>query len=618
MALSAQEQAEMDSLNSQVGHLMPGQTKGLTSDEQAEMQSLQREVGHISPQAAKMAKIHAIGDDVRAMADQMYPVSKEGPVQSTLSALPAAGAQIVGTAGFLVGGVPLEVAGSGVGSMVGRGLQDAGERYLLGKKNPSLTQDDYAEAAKNGMIQGGMGAGMRTVGGAVGKMGFKPSANAPQVKAAADKLKVKPTQGMLTDNYTARNTENSLSQQPTIPGQWVRNQQAPVYEAQQNVANKATADANTQTPNDAGRQIKKSIVDYVDTKYVPQKEAFQDIRNSTQNVDLNEAGRGRIAKNIGNIDEARFSGSPGEQVARQFQGWLSEAQSVDDIAILRTKAQRISSNPNADPEARAAASEIYDKLDRYHDNSIKRGAVDMARGFQPTSDPHTGKFTSRVEQENNANIEGMAAGKDLLNKIDKTRGEYGDLMNDLNTIGKNSGLFKPKAGRGPETFKNSINATTNENVAPALFDSGNVEGLRHLQKTIPQAFEISRQQELNSIVERAAGRDGKVDPVKLQRIVGGYSPEVQDMLFGNENVQNLKAAKTLQQATPPKIGASDTPRGIAWSEMFTPSGLLRNVNDLGSYGLLKARGNAYPTGQAIQKYASPAAMGLRRGLLDER
>lgn len=549
----------------------------------------------------------------------MYPppadTSVRGLTQNTFNALPGAGAAVGSMAGGGLLSYPAAVAGGAIGTIVKR----LGEQYVLGKKpeeQPEFGQD-LIESVPNSLMQNAMGRGIGAAGEYIAGKGAKPSAEAPKVMAAAKKLEVKPTAGMLTDDYTARNTENSLSQSPTIPGQWIRNEQAPVYGAQQEIANKATQDANSQTPFDAGRQIKKSIVDYVDSKNEPIKKSYDEIETHTKNIPVEEGSLNRVGKNIGNIDEARFQGSPGQRVASSFQKMLSGAQDINDIKLLRTKAQRIATNSLGDPEEKAAASAIYDKLDRLLTNSTKRGAINVARGAQPDYDAQ-GRFVSGAAQEEGAQTEGMAIGKKLLSDLKVTGKQYGQLMDDINTIGKNSGLSKPKAGKGPQGFKNDIESRTNEEMAPALFDQENVTGLRHLQEKVPAAFETARQQKLNEIVDKSTGRDGKVDPVKLQRVIDGINPEVQDILFGNENVQNLKAAKTLQQATPTKVGASDTPRGIAFSDMLTPQGLLRNISDLGRYGFLKARANAPKVGSTITKYSQPAAAVLKRGLLDER
>ncbi len=62
MALSAQEQAEFDSLQKEVGHLSKPTSGGLTSDEQKELNSLQQEVGHLDkpqPSIGQTALEHA-------------------------------------------------------------------------------------------------------------------------------------------------------------------------------------------------------------------------------------------------------------------------------------------------------------------------------------------------------------------------------------------------------------------------------------------------------------------------------------------------------------------------------------------------------------------------------
>jgi hypothetical protein len=544
-----------------------------------------------------------------------YSMTGKGMVKSTVDALPMAfavgGGALGAGLGLGVGAIPA----AGAGAMVGQGIKSLANRYGIGGE-PETRPEYYknmAMAFPNGMAQEAGGQALGKTGEAFSQMGAPESANAPAIQAAAKKLGVTPTKGMLTNDYMTRNLENSLSQSPTLAGGLIRREQAPVYEAQANAASKATADANGQTPDAAGANIKKTLMDYVDARNAPIKQAYKEIETHIQNIPVDEASRARISNNIGNIDAARFSGSPGAKVAQQFQGWLNEpgANSVDGIKELRTKAQQIASNHMADPDARRAASDIYDRLDRLLTNSSVRGAINVARGAQPAYGPN-GRFISGAAQEEGAQAEGMAIGKKLVGDIKTTGKQYGSMMNDLNTIGKNSGLSKPKIGKGPEGFKYDIGDKTNESIAPALFDTENLQGLKHLQDKVPEAFEIARQQKLNDIVDRSTGRDGSVDPVKLQKTISSINPEVQDMLFGRENVDNLDAARTLQRATPAKVGGSDTPRGLQFRDAMSPlTAPIQNAADIARYGLLKLKPLATPIGKAVQKYSSGS--GLIRG-----
>ena len=493
------------------------------------------------------------------------------------------------------------------------GVGDYAERFgvpaknipLPGEKHPHVTTKDVINAIGN------VATNPLTYAGLVSKnLGVADAAKAPEVRAAAERLGVTPTEGMLTDDDLVRSQEDSLSQSPSIAGALIRSEQRPIKEAMGSTAEKALADKTSQSPFDAGREMKKSLVDYIESRNEPIKQKYQEIEAQTKNIPVDDSGRARIAKNIGNMDEARFTGSPGERVARQFQGWLGEANTVNDIKALRTKANRIAMDNTADAESRQAASQVQDKLDRFLKNSTKRGAINLARGVQPTYDER-GRFISKEAQEGQAQTEGQKIGRQLLQDLGKTDKEYASLMQDLAKVGKGSGISKVKPGKGPGSVINDIESKfSNENIGPHLFNEGDYGYLSHLKEKVPATFEIARQQKLNEIFNKSVSLDGKVDPNKLAKNVQRLGPEVQQLLFGEEGVQGINDIRTLKQSMPPLTGQSGTPRGLMLREILNP---VQNINDAARYGLLKSKKYAPKAGML-----STAPSGLViRGLLDK-
>lgn len=559
--------------------------------------------------AMRKALVAARGNDLKSSVLKSYDMPEngyfppEGAVSHTLAALPATGAAL--------GGMAAGYPGAAGGGMIGKELQGLGEHYVHGKPLDDVgtsVQKDI-ESVPNSLAQQLLGNAAGAIGEKLQGMGAPPKENAAQIQAAADKLKVKPTQGMMTSDPTIQTQEDSLSQSPSLPGRWIQNERKPVFDAIQGAAEEATKDANSESPFDAGRQNKKNIVDYIKGRAEPIGQKYDEIETHTQNIPVDANSAKRISNNIGNIDEAKFSGSPGQKVAGQFQGWLNEANTVEDVRNLKTKAQRIASDMTADSESRQAASQIADKLDRFLVNSTKRGAINLARGVQPAYDAK-GRFMSAEAQDGAAQTEGQALGRGLLQDLGKTNKEYAQLMGDLKQIGEGSGLYKPKAGKGPGTITREIEATPNEEINPALFNKDNYEYLAGLREKAPHIFEIARQQKLNEIVAKSTNpANGELSSAKMDQTIKNLGPEVQNLLFGEEGVQGLADARTLRQAIPRKTGQSGTPEGHALHDILSP---WQNINDFGRYGLLKSKAKLPALGAGIKRLSIPYSGLLRR------
>lgn len=549
-----------------------------------------------------------------------------GYVQGTLDALPTAGMMAGGALGTVVGS-PLPVVGNaaagvvgaGMGSAAGYGLKSMGEKYLLGKEE---TRPEYyanlAEAAKSGMM-GEMGGKIVGVAGeSLAKSGVKniaPDFNRPgvdQIQAAAAKLGVKPTQGMLTDDYVTRNTENSLAQSPSIPGAWIRKEQAPIREAIGNASKNAVEDASMESAVEAGKKMRKGVADNLEQRYSPISDAYSDIESQTKNVPLNKKGLARVSKNIRGLDEAKFKGSDAHSIANRFATWLDEAENVNDIKVLKSKARGISQDPNASFEAKSVASSIMGKLEQAQTNSITRQAVQTARET-PIFPPEGKSFPSKTAASDAISMaESDAEDKalNLVGKVKETNKSYKGLLDDARTFGEGSGLTK--ANKGMASTLNDIRSAKPEEMASAIFDTGNIEYSNFVKKKMPEQFEMARQQRLAEVARAAQAPNGSIDPKKLTKVMDKMGPEAREMLFGSKNVDALQQSQTLLRATPEMVGPSGTPKGFALKEILSPT---QNLHDFGRYGLLKAK-PAFPAiGGFLQDKVAPAAAAATSGLL---
>lgn len=424
-----------------------------------------------------------------------------------------------------------------------------------------------------------------TLSKTAGRFG-KPTAE--EVERAAQALGVKPTKGMMTDDYVTRNLEDSLSQSPTIAGGVVRSERTPILNAADDATREALEGASPDSALQAGRNMKAAAQKHFEDKLTPLEKSYDEIGTHTKNIDVNEKGLGRIANNIRKIEGAEFQGSDVEKITSQFAGWLQSAKSVDAIKRLRTKALEIARDPTASAGEKRAAAEIAKKLFQAQNNTITRQAVKLAKEA-PVDRTAKGKFLNKAQKKMadvEAEAEGLDIGRKLVGDIKQTNKSYRGLMEEAREFGKGSGLTKAKSARGAI---DDIAEANPQEMASALFDSGNLEYTYHIQKTMPKIFEMAKGQRLAEIASKVQG-----DPKKLASLMQKMSPEEKVLLFGNETSKRLDNVSTLLRALPNKVGASDTPRGQEFRDLGWITGVGANLRDVGRYGLLKSRGLVSP------------------------
>lgn len=560
------------------------------------------------------------GKDQSARGRATLPTGPEAK-QGFLNQLPAAGSVAGGIAGAaagnliapVAGSLPGEMIGSGLGGSTGEALKYAGEKYWLGK---DMSKEDLIKNAALGFGAGVVGAGAGRAVGAVGKSFASSGVNdiaqsagrpgATAIRNAAGRLGVEPTAGMLTDDYTTRNVEDSLGQSPSIPGAWIRSEQRPIQEAVKASSKEALDDASLRSNYDTGRDIRSGVAGKLESELEPISKSYDEIESHTKNIDLNPKSLTRVANNIRSIDEARFEGFDGHKIANQFADALEQAKSVNDIKILRTKALGILRDENSSFEARQAAGQVVGKLEKIQQNSITRQAVSLAREA-PVTSTSKGKFLNKSQKsmaDQEATAEGENIGKKLIGDIKTTNKQYRGLMQSIKEFGEGSGLTKGRsAGSAIEDIKNA----NPQDMAKALFDPKNIEYTNKVKAKFPEEYELARQQALSEIQQKTQTPSGDVDPKKLLKYLNDNKMpvEVQTMLFGEEGVKKLKDADTLVKATPGKVGASDTPRGesFKWHELLNPA---TNIGDTVRYGLLKGKPKLPALGAKVKGLVKPA------------
>ncbi len=629
MGLSAAEKLEMASLEAE---LEPKKKSRLTPEEEMEMKSLEAEVGSQGP-----------SESDQLMSYLKDPVHNKDPRQAQLSEVNRAMMDVAPLAGMAAGGagglvlasrlapasrvLPMaaEVVGSGAGGAAGEAAKYAGEKFGL---KDDMTQESLPQRMTASGLAGAGGAML----GNLARLGGESLANsgvrdisktlsrpgAPQIASAATQLNVKPTKGMMSDDYMVRNLEDSLGQSPSYPGSWIRAEQEPVRKGIQGAAEGSVESRSGLSDYEAGKAMQSGVQENLKKRLESISKDYQAIEAQTKGIDVDQKGLKRIAKNIRNLDEAKFAGDDGNRLANQFADWLEgSVKNVNDIKVLRTKALRIAQDQGASAESKHVASIIVGKLDQAQKNTVMRQAVTKARETPIFAEE--GAFPSKAAASDAvsvAEVEGAESGQKLIKSLKDANRRYRELMQDLQEFGKGSGLTKGK--RGMTSAVNDIENARPEEMAKALFDQNDVGFLKFMKEKMPEQFELARQQRLAQIVQQTGGKT-----TNIIKLADKMSPEAKLFLFGEENVKNLDAATTLHKSIPPKVGASDTPRGemFKWHEMLNP---MTNVGDLAKYGLLKGKAALPKLGRGLMslqpavKYGSGGLMmpGKKKGLVD--
>jgi hypothetical protein len=517
-----------------------------------------------------------------------------GLVRSSLNALPMAGSIAGGVVGggtgvaetLTSGGVaaPLAVAqavgGSAAGGLAGQTVKDYLESKIFGDVNPAK-ESPISETAKGLMTGAENEMGGQILSKAVGAIpAITQSSNADAIAAAADKLGIKPTPGMLSDSPSFRSLENSLQQSPSIPGYLMRKQSEPIKQMVMYKIGGALDDASSLSPYEAGNEIKQGLISKTSEDFMPSQLAYKDIQSLTPDMELSANAQGRVANNLSNIKQATLMpSSPEAGIANRFAEGINNAKSVDDLESLSSSAKGILRDPNASYNEKQAAVEALSRIERLKNNSIIRNAIAAARNPQ----------------------EGQDIGSDIISEIKGAHQSYRDAIQQYQQLGEGSGLTK--ANSGPSGIVNDIESTPSEKIPDMLFQTKNNDFLNFLKDKYPEQYNLAKQQKLRQIFQKSLGPDGNISPSNFMSAIKNYSPEVKAHLFGSD-VDTLNDVKTVLQSIPGKTGASDTPRGLEYLHMFNP---VQQATSFGRYGMYKAMQYSPQITGALQ---SPMARGL--------
>lgn len=376
--------------------------------------------------------------------------------------------------------------------------------------------------------------------------------NAPEIEAAAKRLGFEATPGMTNASERVQGLESSLAQSPTVGGWLTRKGTDKAVKGMQGATDDLIADAATVSPYESGEQVKKILSKEIEGKFAPSKAVFQDLKQYTKDIPVSEKSIKSVSRNIMAIPEVETLDLP---LARQVVKSLEKNPSADQIKTLRTMVGQ-KAQAAADGAERSAYWQMYAKLGRLEENTIKRGVIQSAR---------TGG-------------EGEQIAKGMLGQLKGAKKSYSEQMGNLEDLAQAARLGKV---RGPEGFVGKLDAIPSERLQEKLLPLEDVRLSQTVQKQFPEAFGGLRKARIRDLAEGVV-QDGESLPGRFLQRTKGLNPEAETMLFGDKAAK-LQDLRIVNQALPAKVGPSGTSQALDFKEMLNPVTQARDLMRFGAY-----------------------------------
>lgn len=385
-----------------------------------------------------------------------------------------------------------------------------------------------------------------------------PKPNAEEIKAASGRLGVEPTPGMLTSNKNLQTMENVLSKSPTIPGFLTQKQYTPIYEGIENSLKKV-GDVSPMTPNEVGSETKRQLMGKIAERLDPLKTSYEDISKSTNVAPISETMAQKSANRLMKQEIAKGTGTEANQIVNKYSQMFAEARdakTVQNIISDAKTARRTAMGP-----AKVALSKTIDAGEKL----LRRGLI-----------------TSATE---GAGAAGKVQAKGLIKQIKDTNKGFRELSQELGAATDSTGV----RASSPGDVLNQIDSLNAEKLGADLFDVGNVDSLRALQKFSPEAFDVARQQRVSKLLEAATVK-GKLSPQKFITAVKKIPRDAQALLFKEGIPETLKDVETILNSVPELVNTSGTTTAKAWMNAFDPRNLPQQGSDYLKYRAIQGKG----------------------------
>ena len=416
----------------------------------------------------------------------------------------------------------------------------------------------------------------------------KQKKNADQIIAAADKLGVKVTPGMLDDSGFVERLENELSKSPSFLGQRVKKSQEAVVEKMRENIQGLVDDYYPRSMAELGDEIKSGITAKVAERLDPAAAAFQEVADSTHHIPISQRSVERVIKNIEKIPRYRLTEGAGK--AGQYVKMLKNAQNANDMKEIMTMINADLGSGSMEPSEKLVLRAIKEKFSTLEDNSIMRSAIQHAK-------------EGGMRESTGKNI-----GKDIVGTLKDARKSYRELASDVQSIAKDASI---KGVKNPNSFLTALEDIPPDQIKDKLFKANNSRLLKNLQAKFPDEFDLLRRGELAKILEKSIDNtqngQGKISTQKFVEYLRKMSPEAKNSIFTKDGVGMIENITTLHRSMPRNWNLSNTSSSQEWKQA-----LWANIKDIPTYLLYKGASNNLSNNVRTNLMKIPAALELSK------
>lgn len=499
-----------------------------------------------------------------------------GLLKAATESLPTVGSMIGGGLGFaspMPGGL---LVGSGLGAAGGKALENIIEQHVLGE-DKDLGQL-YAEPAKEftqdmalGMAPMGLGKVLNTAKSHLytpmkkmaARYGAEAIPNADEVIAAASRMNVDPTRGMLTNERAVQKLESGLAQSPTSIGQDMAEKMTKINEGMKAYGEGALGHGQSMTKIQSAAAGKGAISESLTKKIQPAVDTYKQIESEIIHIPVGQKSSGLVARNIKELPYAKIKGSQEANFANQIAENVSSLKSLDELRNLRSYVGKTFNDKNVSPQMRQTAGEIYSRLTRMEQRSITKAAIEA--GQNPKH--------------------GEAVAREMIGQIKEANKIYSSASKDVQDLAESVGLGKVQ---NYADFIRKIEKMPDEKFVDKFFNPNNVKALDSFKSKFPEAFESLRSAKVGQVYKDSVVK-GELSVASLVNNVKKMTPESRRLIFGDESDKMLKDIELVYNRTYHKVGPSGTPEGLyeMGQGVFKPSTWFQTLHDQAKDWMLK-------------------------------
>lgn len=381
-------------------------------------------------------------------------------------------------------------------------------------------------------------------------------AEAPAIRAAAERLGAPVLEGMVSDNEWVQKGENALiNGAPTYSGIKRKALYDEAYGKAAGAVEEALGDPSRYTKAELGNVMKESISSQLREQNEPIAQLYNIIKESHSAIPLSERSAPAIARNIGKIQELRLSpSSPEGALAARVIKEIENLKTVDDVKVYKSILNR-SIGPTASSGEKRMVGILSDKLTDLEENSIER----FARANMKTPEAYS-KVMGLIGQRKAANA------------------KYAELIGKVKTLSEQLGKGRVYGIQDALHFINE--KLSPEEVVQRLGTTKDSEFRKFFAKEFSEQHELMKEYQKGALRDESS-KAGELSHKILFNKVNKLEPEIQKSIFNPGELQKLQDAEQYIRSFPKDFNPSGTSHMSAFREFFThPTGAaMANARD---------------------------------------